>query len=146
MPSKFKSERNAANRRWYAKYKERLKEEFKENYRKTVSTPQGHVELLIKLAISRAHRNILKTTPNLHTLIIAPKHCLYCQEEIDYSIGKGTGPGARTKSPSVDQRIPSHGYTIENTQIICRGCNIKKQTLTEEEFLKRNNLKRKEVL
>lgn len=139
MPSKFKSERNAANRRWYAKYKNRIKEGFKQAYKERVSTPKGHIDVLLNSAIVRARHNGIDYIPNLCEFIIAPSNCKYCSKIIDYSIGKGTDIGARDLSPSVDQLIPGDGYTLENTQIICRACNIKKQALSEEEFLRRNN-------
>ena len=61
--------------------------------------------------------------------------CSYCNKTLKYNQRRG----AMSDSPSIDRIIPTQGYTLENTVVVCFRCNTLKSnaSLLEIETLSR---------
>ena len=67
------------------------------------------------------------------------KFCPICKVELDY-LGAPNSPNL----PSIDRLYPKKGYTQENTNLICRECNIIKQNMTDpDRFIRLGNWMKK---
>jgi len=53
-----------------------------------------------------------------------------------FSYDKDTNHFRRPLGPSIDQILPSKGYTPSNARVVCNWFNIAKSDLTDEEFFK----------
>lgn len=77
-----------------------------------------------------------QTRMEILNTIVLPDSCPILGLQLDYD-GTGTGAFCRTdSSPSLDQIVPSKGYTADNVQVISWRANRIKNDSTPEELMK----------
>lgn len=109
----------------YRKTYKELHPEYDANYR---AVPANRIRILAKDAICRAKKVGREFDETLPDVLTPVTHCPCCGFEIDYRSGN------RKRSPSLDRRDNSKGYTLDNVFVICSRCNSLKKDSTAEEL------------
>lgn len=125
----------------YAKDIEASRARIRARYHATKDTAHARMRLLVRTAKKRAKKYGLLYTldtawADAHEDVLCDSGCPLCGilfSPASPTLGRVSNPNA----PSLDQIAPRNGYTPENTQIICDGCNRAKNADTLEEFIAR---------
>lgn len=105
-----------------------------ESHQEWRQDPRNRLRILMQGARSGAEKrglffeqSLLDAFPN------PPKQCSCCGCLLDYAIHPRKGK-ARDKSPSLDRRDNSVGYTVSNVRITCYRCNKIKNALRPDDL------------
>lgn len=110
------------------------------------------MERLAKNAFQRAISADLPFDQCLKDILASdpPTHCKCCGNKFSYKISKGRLGKLDRDIPTLDRVVPRLGYTVENSRVICWGCNMKKSNLTLDDlemlikYVKANSLVKEE--
>jgi len=93
-----------------------------------IATPKNRMARLVASAKRRAKLSSLEFDPKIRDKFThdPPRQCLCCGDDFDFTAFNGRSH----RSPSLDRRDSTKGYTVDNTEAICWGCNSLKSDAT----------------
>ena len=151
-PEEVKAYHRKYNQKYYTENRERELEkrrtpEFRARFKQwradRLSVPENRIKNVLKSAQARADRSGISKDKRATTRPItfdkalfgvfksAPKSCVCCNIELDYSAPKRS---RKNRSPSLDRIDNNGGYTANNVAIICTRCNYIKSDTTVDEL------------
>lgn len=124
----------AATGAYQAAHPEQYKEYRLRYVARVKSTPEGHVESLLKNARQRARRKHLPFNITLEDLLPVPSVCPVLGTPIVYGIASSRAGKATQQSPSIDRIDNQQGYVHGNVRVISHRANMLKSNGTPEEL------------
>ena len=120
----------AAQKRYRQTHQEALQKKEKERVKKNPEKTWARKAIQHKKELGFS---VLFTTQELTALALLHQPCRYCGKKLDYSPFKGR---VINVTPSLDRINNNTGIlTLNDIQIICYKCNLKKSDQTHSEFL-----------
>ena len=87
--------------------------------------PTNRIRHLYNNAVQRAKKLRVPCEASLLPALLQeiPACCACCGASFDYTTGRGKQHAVTARSPSLDRLLPTDGWTMTNTTIICARCH-----------------------